>query len=377
MRVKKVFCLALATVLAVFTYNLVLAQVKTDAVTIKSLDFFPAYSRSDIFSYEKSSGKLILKNNTNESINNLKYIIETRKKDESNWFNVAEGVVGLGRRKERGFDFDYVFSGGGTYIIRVRLESASIKEEKIPNEKGMVVHKNVNIVPIGFDFVPNEKNAQLLAPVDGEIKLTLVNHGKEASGEFKYRILVDGNQVGEDRVVDNLEPDKKQTFNVGYKFEANQGGWHTLAAMIDPDEVLKELRKDESNVIKEMNVGYYDIAINEFKLLLPTETVDLIKNEGAFEVTKGTIATLRLKVKNQGNMLIKNLNGEISICGAIIKFSLKNILPEGGTKTYEFSHKFITSGSCDIVVYLDKNNELFESDKKNNKLSVKTNIQVK
>ncbi|MEW5758644.1 MAG: CARDB domain-containing protein [Candidatus Omnitrophota bacterium] len=350
---------------------------KSDAITIESLEFIPAYGFKDIFTYIKSSGKLTIKNNTKDPINNLKFIIEIKEKNGLDWKKVSEGVVGISAGRQRAFDFNYLFDKPGEYVSRVKLDSDIFKKEIIANEKKLIVNRNVNIRPVKFDFISKDNKKELTVPVDGEFNLTLINNGKDASSEFKYRILIDGKAIGSDIVVKSLDVNKKEVFKVNHRFEVNQGGRHVIEAIVDPDNELKETRKDDGFITKEIIVYFTDVSLDSVKLILPEKTIELSKYKDTVEITNGITATLSIKVKNQGNMAVKKLDGEVSICGDKIPFSLKDILPNGGSKTYEFSYKFKNKGGCDLSVFLDRDNLLAESDKDNNKFSAKSNIEIK
>lgn len=377
--VKVISLLVILSVLFFVGSFTLLAQSlqEKDVLVVKSLEFIPARGLNNIFTYEKSNGRLMIKNNGKSSINNLKYIIEIKKQDEADWKKLNEGVVGISAERERSFDFSYVFDKAGDYIAHVKLESDGFKKEVVPGEKSITVYKNVDIQPLKFTYVAKDKKKELMVPVEGEFLLALISNGQDASGAFKYRILVDRKPICDDLSVDNLAPNEKKALSVSYRFAENQGGRHLIEAVINPNKKLVELNQDNNRIAKEIIVYFVDAQIEEFKLFVSDKEINLLKDEGTIAISKGTNANFSLKVRNNGNMSIKTITGEIVICGSTIPFTLKGILPRGGTKTFEFSHIFVSNGGCDITVYLDKNNELPESDKSNNKFSVKTNIEVK
>nr|WP_290427025.1 HYR domain-containing protein [Algoriphagus limi] len=198
----------------------------------------------------------------------------------------------------------YVFVEPGTFTLKVVVDEENNYIEC--QEGNNVFSKQITILTPGPDlsvepqFIsPTKLNPDLGEPVN--FFVSYENLGVVPSGPFKVRLLVDGQQIGEDAQVSGVAAGEDGTVAISDTYSSIIGGLKTLEAIIDVLEEQPDKNRDNNTALRSIFVGdapnlrftnliFSDDCPANGDELLVTAT---IINEGDV----GTEATLKLYYK--------------------------------------------------------------------------------
>ncbi|MDF2157820.1 HYR domain-containing protein [Algoriphagus sp. CAU 1675] len=152
----------------------------------------------------------------------------------------------------------YVFVEAGTFTLKVVVDEEGKYTEC--QEDNNEFSKQITILTPGPDlsvepqFIsPTKLNPDLGEPVN--FFVSYENLGVVPSGPFKVRLLVDGQQIGEDAQVSGVAAGEDGTVAISDTYSSTIGGLKTLEAIIDVLEEQPDRNRDNNTALRSIFVG--------------------------------------------------------------------------------------------------------------------------
>ncbi|NVJ45972.1 MAG: hypothetical protein HWE07_02560, partial [Cytophagia bacterium] len=152
----------------------------------------------------------------------------------------------------------YVFVEAGTFTLKVVVDEEGKYTEC--QEDNNEFSKQITILTPGPDlsvepqFIsPTKLNPDLGEPVN--FFVSYENLGVVPSGPFKVRLLVDGQQIGEDAQVSGVAAGEDGTVAISDTYSSTIGGLKTLEAIIDVLEEQPDRNRDNNRALRSIFVG--------------------------------------------------------------------------------------------------------------------------
>lgn len=247
----------------------------------------------------------------------------------------------------------------GTHTVRVIADVDDEVAES--NETNNDRSETLDVLPPSADLVPVALEPEPSRPEPGEavvFEATVENQGGEDAGRFEVRFLVNGEPLGEDRVVlTGLAPGERQTLESD-PWEAEVGD-HDVTVEVDPDdEINGEDRIEESNETN--NALTIDLVVGADLVAL-----DVLPDQA--EIAPGETVQFTAEVANNGTLPAENATVRFSLAsGTVLGTTLIDRLAPGERTNVTSGTWAATNGSQTVRVSVDTNDNVTEANETNN-----------